>query len=238
MTQRIRSLSGLGIVVATSLCLAASHIHAESWDDTGKVIMPTSRRMFQTNEYAPASSAYQAAYPQGARAPVVRTKTRAGAQLADGKTHSTRTTPQLLDQIARGAELHAIDPHLVKAVIQAESNFNAAAVSPKNAIGLMQVMPGTAKDLGLRAVDHVGVEQLLTDPWISILVGSRYLAAMLQEFSGRVDLAIAAYNAGPGAVRKAGNRIPNYPETQAYVRTVLGYYQANKRAAALRGAGV
>ena len=106
-----------------------------------------------------------------------------------------------------------VDPRLLAAITQAESGFNPAALSGAGAVGLTQLMPGTASGLG---VDP-------TDPVANLDGGARYLAGQLDSF-GRVDLAVAAYNAGPGAVRQAGG-VPDYPETQAYVRRVLGYYQ-------------
>lgn len=175
---------------------------------------------------------------KGAAAQAVRTKSYTSARAVVPLKHaSALESSELLIKIVKGAKLHDIDPYLVKAVIKQESNFNPHAVSPKNAIGLMQVLPGTAKDLGLRAVDNTSVEALLHDPWISILVGSRYLAEQLVRFDGRVDLALAAYNAGPGAVQKAGNRVPNYQETQDYVRLVMVNYIAEKRAKTLAGVG-
>jgi soluble lytic murein transglycosylase-like protein len=106
-----------------------------------------------------------------------------------------------------------IDPRLLAAITQAESGFNPAALSGAGAVGLTQLMPGTASGLG---VDP-------TDPVANLDGGARYLAGQLDSF-GRVDLGVAAYNAGPGAVRQAGG-VPDYPETQAYVGRVLAYYQ-------------
>jgi hypothetical protein len=106
-----------------------------------------------------------------------------------------------------------VDPRLLAAITQAESGFNPGALSGAGAVGLTQLMPGTAAGLG---VDP-------TDPAANLDGGARYLAGQLDSF-GRVDLAVAAYNAGPGAVRQAGG-VPDYPETQAYVGRVLGYYQ-------------
>ena len=99
-----------------------------------------------------------------------------------------------------------VDPALAMAVAQAESNFNPGAVSPKGAIGVMQVLPTTAP----------GVD--LTDPVQNIRAGVSYLSQMLSRY-GREDLALAAYNAGPGAVDRYGG-IPPYPETQNYIRSV------------------
>jgi soluble lytic murein transglycosylase-like protein len=108
-----------------------------------------------------------------------------------------------------------MDPALVAAVARAESGFNPAAVSPAGAQGLMQLMPSTARGLGV--TDPF-------DPAQNLDGGARYLRAQLDRF-GDPALALAAYNAGPGAVSRAGG-IPPYAETQTYVQRVLGYYQS------------
>lgn len=151
------------------------------------------------------------------------------------KSAHAADTVLLRRQILRAAAIHSIDPYLVKAVAWAESRYHPKAVSPKKAVGLMQVLPDTASGLGLRQVDGTPIAELLKDPWVSLLVGTRYLADQLSHFGGRTELALAAYNAGPGAVERAGMRIPNYPETQNYVRTVLAYCAAEKKARTLEG---
>ena len=100
----------------------------------------------------------------------------------------------------------------------AESGFNSSAISPKNAMGLMQVIPPTAARYGVSA------EQLM-NPDRNIYAGVRYLRDLSRMFQGRPDLIIAAYNAGEGAVYKYNRRIPPHAETQNYVRTVMQYYQ-------------
>ena len=110
---------------------------------------------------------------------------------------------------------HHLDPDLVKAVIKQESDFNRKDVSNKGAQGLMQLMPDTARKLG--------VEDSF-DPWENIHGGVRYLKMMIENFNGDLPKALAAYNAGPHAVEKYG-AIPPYRETQDYVRSVLRYYQ-------------
>jgi len=110
---------------------------------------------------------------------------------------------------------HQMDFALVKAVIKAESAFNPHAVSRKGAQGLMQLMPGTARDL---MVDDP------FDPYDNLRGGVRYLRQMLDTFGGNVTLALAAYNAGPGAVQSS-NAVPPYPETRTYVRRVLQYHR-------------
>jgi Transglycosylase SLT domain len=107
-----------------------------------------------------------------------------------------------------------INPHLLHAVIAAESSYNARALSARGAIGLMQLMPATAARFGAR------------DPYVAeqnVLAGASYLKWLIEQFAGDLELVLAAYNAGENAVLKAGRRIPPYPETQAYVPRVLAY---------------
>ncbi len=129
------------------------------------------------------------------------------------------------------SQRHAIDYELLQAVIAAESGFDAQAISPKGAIGLMQLMPATAQRYGVQPDKKSSVATKLFDPRVNIAAGSRYLRDLIAMFPGELDLAIAAYNAGEGAVQRAGNKIPNYKETQNYVKTVLQLYAYLKPAA-------
>lgn len=119
---------------------------------------------------------------------------------------------------------HDIDVELLQALIVTESGFDASAVSPKGAIGLMQLMPDTARRYGVDTDRHGRQERKLTDPRTNIRAGTRYLRDLINMFPGQLDLALAAYNAGEGAVMRAGNRIPNYKETQSYVKNVMALY--------------
>jgi hypothetical protein len=125
------------------------------------------------------------------------------------------------DVVASTAERHGVDARLIQAVIQVESNYASNARSPKGAIGLMQLMPATAARYGAPSAES------LLDPRVNVEVGVRYLRALLDQF-GRTDLALAAYNAGEGAVVRHGYQIPPYRETQDYVRKVHRLYKGHE----------
>jgi soluble lytic murein transglycosylase-like protein len=146
----------------------------------------------------------------------------------NGVTHFTNTPTQshyrffrkesgapddLTDIIRRHAAQFRLEEALVRAVIKAESNFNPRAVSHKGAIGMMQLIPETARLMNVH--DPLNPEE-------NIRGGSRYLRLMLDEFGGDLELALAAYNAGPGAVKRHGG-IPPYAETRTYVERVKKY---------------
>ncbi|TAG36022.1 MAG: lytic transglycosylase domain-containing protein [Polaromonas sp.] len=119
---------------------------------------------------------------------------------------------------------HGVDYELLQALIATESGFDTHAVSPKGAVGLMQLIPPTAQRYGVKPGKEASIEKKLTDPKTNIQAGTRYLRDLINLFPGQLELALAAYNAGEGAVQRAGNKIPNYPETQNYVKTVLQLY--------------
>ncbi len=138
---------------------------------------------------------------------------------AGGRAKPTR---QDIDHvIRRAAALSRLDPALLHAVIKAESNYNPSAVSPAGACGLMQLMPATARTLGVSDI---------FDLWQNVSGGARYLREQLDRF-GDIELALAAYNAGPAAVSRyatAGESrggIPPFPETRAYVSRVIRYWR-------------
>ena len=126
--------------------------------------------------------------------------------------------------LQEASRTHGVDYALLQALIATESGFDPVAVSPKGAVGLMQLMPDTARRYGVAGDSKNPVEKKLTDPRTNIKAGTRYLSYLLDLFPGQLELALAAYNAGEGAVQRAGNKIPNYKETQNYVKTVMQLY--------------
>src|SRR5215831_8660840 len=145
--------------------------------------------------------------------PVRATDTGSIDNLADEMPVSLRT---LVDTISRN---HGVDPSLVRAVIETESNFNRWAVSNKGALGLMQLIPSTGRRYGVRD---------FFDPQQNIDGGVRYLKFLLEKFNGNLDLSLAAYNAGENLVERLG-RIPPIAETTTYVQRVRAIYK-NKSA--------
>jgi soluble lytic murein transglycosylase-like protein len=146
--------------------------------------------------------------------------TKSGADSTTSTSSSTSgaaATGDFASLINQAAEKYGVNPSLVQAVIKAESNFNPDAVSSAGALGLMQLMPSTA--------DWLGVDDPL-DPAQNIDGGVKFLSQLLDRYNGNTQLAVAAYNAGPGAVDKY-NGIPPYRETQTYVNRVLGYFNSS-----------
>ena len=140
-----------------------------------------------------------------------------GPAVYDSGARVTARMPAFLSSlITDAARAHGVDPRLLTAVASAESAFDARAVSTAGACGLMQLMPETARFLGVANV---------FDPRENVFGGARYLRTLLDTFNGDLDLTLAAYNAGPGAVQKYGG-VPPYAETRAYVKQVRVAYEA------------
>lgn len=135
-------------------------------------------------------------------------------------TYSPRNKDKYTHIILAAAKKHRLDPNLLHAVIQAESAYDAKAVSSAGAVGLMQLMPATAKRYGVNN---------RRDPVQNVNGGAQYLRFLLNLFDSNLTLAVAAYNAGENAVKKYKNSIPPYPETQHYVKKVLALYKKYRK---------
>src|SRR6202171_5540848 len=153
--------------------------------------------------------------------PAAAGKSRATIYLAAGSSFTGQSHPALrinrdgVEKLVReAAERHRLDPALVRAVIETESNWNAGAISRKGALGLMQLIPTTAQRFGVN--DAFSPQQ-------NVDAGVRYLKTLLERYNGNLDLALAAYNAGEGAVDRA-HGIPAYRETRNYVQRVQNAY--------------
>jgi soluble lytic murein transglycosylase-like protein len=137
------------------------------------------------------------------------TKKPVAASRTVGSTSRLDELSGVIELVARRVD---IAPRLIHAVISAESNYDAKAVSPKGAVGLMQLLPATARRFGIR------------DPFVvqdNVYAGASYLKWLMGYFEGDIELVLAAYNAGEQAVVRAGHKVPKYPETQAYVRRIM-----------------
>jgi soluble lytic murein transglycosylase-like protein len=152
-------------------------------------------------------------------------------QAPDAEADTAASSVPWYQHIKQAARAYGVDEHLLQAVVAVESNFDANAVSRSGAIGLMQIMPATAAGfIGLRGTSQ-SLRQQLRDPVINVHAGALYLRSLLDTFSQRVDLALAAYNAGAGNVRKAGNRVPTNGQTPQYVSKVTALYASLQAAA-------
>lgn len=165
------------------------------------------------HQQSEAMSRYRSMSPVGERvAKMARLRAMAsqqGAAVAD-------TLQRFEHEIGSASVKSGLDPELILAVVMEESGGDPQARSPKGATGLMQLMPGTAAEVGVSDA---------TSPSQNLHGGSAYLAQMLRKYEGKLDIALAAYNAGPGNVDKAGGQIPDFKETQRYVKRVLERYE-------------
>lgn len=206
MPERVRRLRRLGWL------LLLPGLQAHAWPREGLVLAPPGRG---------ASLRLEAPEGCGASTPQPAAGGAGGLTLASAAPRgSTRVDAALAQRIDEVAAAYGLDASLVTAVVRVESAFNARAVSHKGALGLMQIMPATG--LGLGVADPA---RELLDPHTNLRAGARHLRTLHDRYPGRLDLAIAAYNAGEGAVARWGG-IPPYPETRQYVASVLSWYEA------------
>ncbi|HMA07677.1 MAG TPA: lytic transglycosylase domain-containing protein [Ramlibacter sp.] len=234
MTPRQRLASWLaGALLALALVPAA---HAEVWgyvDDKGVAHFATERVDERYELFFRGGESFDTARGIGT-ARAVNVPTAPPRLIAFFEISPSYR--QVKHHLRKASQAERIDYELLQALIATESGFDAGAISPKGAVGLMQVMPATAQRYGVTPDRRATVERKLADPRTNIETGSRYLRYLLDLYPGRLELALAAYNAGEGAVQRAGNQVPNYRETQNYVKTVLQLYAVLKPPA-MSGAG-
>lgn len=224
-------------VLAALLAVLTSSARADVWayiDERGVPHFASERlderyELFFKQAHEPATSIAPGGpqYPRQVAVPKPQAKLLAFFEIAP----SVKRVQHLLRDAARA---NGLDVELLQALIATESGFDPTAVSPRGAVGLMQIMPTTAERWGVRGDERLSVEQKLMDPRINIHAGSRLLRHLLAKYPGRLDLALAAYNAGEGAVARVGNRVvPAIKETQDYVKTVQQIYDLLKPPAPL-----
>ena len=216
----------IAVILATAACASLHPAHAAVWgyiDEQG--------RPHVANEKL--DERYQLFFkgPTAADLEAGRARKQREAELASFAQNpvfqrlTTHPNAQRFDAlIARYAKANELDTALVKAIVAAESGYEPSAVSPKGALGLMQVIPETAARYGVAEDGKQTVAQKLFDPATNLRIGTRYLRDLLRLFDNDLELALAAYNAGEGAVQRYDNRIPPYPETQYYVSLVTQLY--------------
>lgn len=202
----LRSISGpllVGLLVAAAP-VGAAEVYSYV-DDEGVLHFsnaPTDARYRKVNRGAGGTGVYRPA-PQARARPLP----------------SSSALQRWRDHIKAAAEKYRLPEALLFAVMAVESNFDQKALSEKGAVGLMQLMPGTAKEMYVSDA---------WDPVQNIEGGARYLRVLANQYGGDMVKTLAAYNAGPDAVRRAGGAVPSIPETQEYVRKVVALYQAYK----------
>jgi soluble lytic murein transglycosylase-like protein len=153
----------------------------------------------------------------------------ATARIVAANSHGAAASSSDVDRaIEEAAARHNVDPNLVRAVVKVESNFNPNAVSRKGAMGLMQLMPSTARQLNVKNP---------FDPAQNVDAGVRHLKQLLESYGGDIKLTLAAYNAGAGAVARSSG-VPHYAETQNYVRRITNLYYGGDYAGAAFNPGV
>jgi soluble lytic murein transglycosylase-like protein len=188
-------------------CLPAKAQFRTTLNDRGNLVF--------VNDDAPAPTAEPAKNRVAAASNQPKSDTADSTAQPAATPNRRPTTPQELDKMVEDtAQKHRVDPRLVRAVISTESNWNAGAISRTGAQGLMQLIPGTAQQMGVTDA---------FDPEQNVDGGVRYLGLMLTRYNGDVHKALAAYNAGPGAVDRWGG-IPRISETQNYVQKVTSAY--------------
>ena len=202
---RLISAASMSLVGCVTSAFGAEDVQSATMAEPAAPLYAPSTDPYRLRVPGPAQFRLQSGEPDARP----RVETSALSVISDRPFHS---------EVARAAQEFGVDPALIHAVITVESGYNARALSPKGAQGLMQLMPDTAQRFG------IGVPNLVWRPDRNIRAGVAYLSALLTLFNQDVALALAAYNAGENAVLRFGGRIPPFRETQDYVPKVLEVY--------------
>ncbi len=221
-THKLSHICGLSTLVCAGLLLAAPVQAAAPRDVSGEIlaheIAPEATQVMADNVRVDGSDADEIVISNTAADPIAV----AAPPQTSRPTMAWQTGAlPYQSEVQAAAQATQVDPALIHAVIATESGYNPRAVSPTGAFGLMQVMPSTAQSMTSLPVRQWSVPQ-------QILWGAHYLKRMLDMFEGNVTLVLAAYNAGPQAVKTHQYAVPPFVETKHYVPKVLGYYQAFK----------
>jgi len=247
MRNRLHAVLMASTVIATSLSFPTPYVHAQaragsivaSTDDDGRKVFTNDSVSGSSASTAPAARRQASPADSGNRLVYwsprdkkwkavpnanVRAARSAAAEVNDyrnqniGFASKPFTEKEIDAAIEQAASRHNVDPNLVRSVIKVESNFNPNAVSRKGAMGLMQLMPQTARQLRVKNP---------FDPEQNVDAGVRHLKQLMENFGGDVKLTLAAYNAGAGAVNRSAG-IPHYAETRNYVRRITDLYYGGK----------
>lgn len=218
--------SRMAALIAAALALAAADAHAEVWgyvDGRGIAHFATSKL---DSRYERLGGDVQATRVPG------KTDAASGLALWLEISPQVKSVQHLLREAAGES---GVDIELLKAIVAVESGFDAQARSPRGALGLMQLMPQSAQRFAPPDAASRPLAQRLLDPRINLVTGARMLRDLLDRYS--LEVALAAWNAGEGTVRRYGNRLPPIPETQAHVQMVLELYWAQLQRSPRNAAG-
>ena len=206
----MRSLSKSVVILMAILVLWANPAHGQivSYKDSN------GKRVFINSDPVPARPSKNPLLMAAATGIASRTTQGLSAESTEMSAAEQANREKIEQMIREVSDRYRVDPALVRAVIQTESNWNSSAISRKGARGLMQLVPGTAQQLGVNNA---------FDPKQNLDGGVRYLHSLLERYNGDLDKALAAYNAGPSAVDRAGG-VPRYRETREYVQKVTDSY--------------
>lgn len=230
-SPRVHSRLRTGPIALAVVCLglgaSVAAAQTPASDQGNKLRLPVQSTQLSVPDGKPTGGSLVVDFDRPAPAEVSK-PAKAEPEVAVERPRACTTGNAALDAVVQEAGLrYGVDPCLVVAVMSQESGYRQNAISPKGASGYMQLMPDTARRLGVSDI---------FDPRQNVHAGTRYLRMLLERFGGSIELALAGYNAGEGAVERYGRRIPPFAETQNYVRLISTKYRTRYAGqSALRG---